>query len=158
VILYDLLTKASADVPGGSDPEKNKLEAAADFIRFWAENMVLPMSWQADFTITPGRRPRLCPLAEYQAAKGWSWLSNQCHEPSRPAGPIMDLARRLNGRRDRSALIDYLAGEIRAGRLAVSTSAEDGKTRPVRKPSRRDLENALDFMLARLAALALLAA
>ncbi|MEW5723978.1 MAG: class I SAM-dependent methyltransferase [Thermodesulfobacteriota bacterium] len=107
-LLDEALARLEPAPAGPDERQQARLAAAADFIRFYHSNMIQLLTWQADFTLSPGPRPRLNPLAALQAGRGQAWLTNQVHEPVLLPPPLMALAKLLDGRRDRAALAGLL--------------------------------------------------
>ena len=141
--LFDQVIAGSSE----TDAEAARGQMAADFIRYYSLNMIQLRSWQADFTVRPGDRPRASDIVLYQVSQGQRWLSNQCHEPSILPLPIMGLTPLLDGTRDRAELAGCLERIAEPGDF----SKEAAGAAPPPSP-----EQALDQMLSRLAAKALL--
>ena len=124
----------------------------SDFMMFYASNAVQLFTWQADFVLTPGDRPRLTELALFQARSGQRWLANQVHEPAILPLVLLDLASGLDG----SLTHDDLADVIRERSVVNSDgSAPAGEnSKPL---TAEDAGRAADEVLQELAGKALLA-
>ena len=115
--LPDLLEKAEAligETPANNnlDPTTQRERLVRDFIHYYSLNVIQMRAWQANFTLTPGRCPRVSALALHQASQGRRWISTQCHEPSMLPLLLMDLLVLLDGSRDRDALLDWVKSAV----------------------------------------------
>ncbi|MEW5725076.1 MAG: class I SAM-dependent methyltransferase [Thermodesulfobacteriota bacterium] len=140
---------------GRAPTETGDLDLARDLIGLYSVNAVQFHSWQADFTLVPGRRPRLCDLARYQLSQGQRWLSSQCHRPALLPGPLLDLARLLDGARDKEELAAFIHRGMQEGAITIQVPADQpAPTPPELSPA--EIENLLNQMLARIASEGLL--
>ena len=97
----------------------------------------------------PGQRPEATPVARWQAAEGHVVvnLRHQCYELDALSRAVLAL---LDGRRDRPAVCEALAEQLRAGTLTLPADPTG------RQPTAADLPGILDGVLDALAGLAML--
>ncbi|MCB9481631.1 MAG: hypothetical protein H6680_07420 [Desulfobacteraceae bacterium] len=66
--------------------------------------MIQLCSWQPEFTLHPGSRPKVLNLARYQAEKEQQWVTNAFHEAVILPRPLKLLAGLADGKLDRNEL------------------------------------------------------
>ncbi|MBU2549273.1 MAG: methyltransferase regulatory domain-containing protein [Proteobacteria bacterium] len=153
----DLHAAALSAEPSGHDDPSARERLARDLIRLYRLNMIQLRSWQAGFVTRAGERPRIGPMALYQARKGQPWLANEVHEAAYLTPVLVHLASLLDGTLDRNGLIEHLRAQQRAGYLTLAADAQDPDVKTP-EPSEEDWRRILDQMLAALAEKALLIA
>jgi SAM-dependent methyltransferase len=153
----DLWARVAARLGQASEPARSSLGHGAAWL---AEGLLgcyqaglLDLHLQGRrFAVTVGERPVASPLARLQAAGG-SVVANLCHRPTDLGQFERATLRRLDGTRDRTALLEALADLVVQGQLVIRA---DGQ--PLREPAqvRRILELSLPRCLEGLASKALL--
>jgi SAM-dependent methyltransferase len=132
-----------------NDPELTEGILGAAALNCWAANLILLHRWRPRFALVAGERPRATRLARLQAQRGMD-VNNLRHRHV----PLDEFARavlaKLDGTRDRAALVADLVADAEAGRLSVE---KDGQ--PLRDPA--TLAALLEPVLTGLAEVALVA-
>lgn len=126
---------------------------ASEILRIYTVSMVELRTWQPDYVIAPGERPRAFALAAYQARQSPS-VTNLRHEMITLDAFNRHLIGLLDGKRDRSALMAALIEMARSGRMSVRKKDEGAITDPDALGG--ILEKSLENALVKLARTALL--
>jgi SAM-dependent methyltransferase len=134
------------------DPDQDRRRLAEDLAACYPYNLLQFVRTQAEFTLSPGPRPQLAPLALHQARQGQMWLTNQVHEPAILPPAFRPLLPLLDGEHHRAALVDELQNRLDRGEIQITAAAGSSGS----KPTRAVLEQTLDHMLDQIAAKALL--
>ena len=124
----------------------------SDLLQCLAVGVVEVRTRPPRFATAAGERPKVSALTRLQAEKGLP-VTNLRHEPVVPDEFNRQLLRHLDGRRDRSALLDVLAELVSQGVLAIQ---RQGQTVQETAAVRAILGDALDENLGKLAQAALL--
>jgi methyltransferase-like protein len=75
-----------------------------DLLHYFSLNMIQLCSWQPEFTLHPGSRPKVLNLARYQAEKEQQWVTNAFHEAVILPRPLKLLGGLADGKLDRNEL------------------------------------------------------
>jgi methyltransferase-like protein/trans-aconitate methyltransferase len=140
--------KARAEAAGQTlptdDPAKPRAVLAGNLMTLYARGIVRAYIDPPPFVIRPGEVPQTTPLALLQAREG-DCVTNRRHEYIQLADLPRAVLLQLDGRRDRAALLNWLAERIARGEFTVRR--EEERLVEVDEPTlRRILDNSLGVL------------
>ena len=136
------------------DIQHSQQVLAKDLLHCYTSNVVELHTWQADFVIDVSERPRISNLAAYLIGQERP-VVNQRHEVVNLDPVPKQLAKILDGSRDRAAMLTHLSELVAGGTLAVH---RDGQPLTTVEQAQSVLSEAIAQTLTRLASAALLVA
>ena len=92
-------------------------------------------------------RPRLWPIARYEAEQGQSWLSSQLHEPVTVDATMIRIAPALDGTRTRQDLHEIVRGLLYSGEARIKGGGDGASADNFDEAAARYVEAALDALV-----------
>ncbi len=136
----------------GQAVQGNPDALAGDLLQGYTANVVEFHTWQGDYVIKAGEKPKASELARYQSQEGTS-VVNLRHEQLSLDPLGQQLLRVLDGTRDRAALVTHLSDLIKNGTLNIR---QDDQPITDQKLIQATLEQDVERRLAYLSRVALL--